>query len=158
MKPLFLLLAGGGHKPPPLVDFDYTVFVQLGIFLVLLVVLTRFVFRPYLALRAERAKNIEGARAEAQSVGSVTAEKLATYEGQITATRKEAATVRAQLRAEGESRAAEVLGAAHTEASAKIESARQKIHDSAQAAQLALRTRADQIASSIASKLLGREV
>jgi F0F1-type ATP synthase membrane subunit b/b' len=157
MKPL-LLLAAGGHKPPPLVDFDYTVAIQLGIFLLLLVVLTRFVFRPYLALRAERMKNIDGAREEAQSVGSVAAEKLARYEDQIAATRKEAAAVRTQLRAEGEGRAAEVVSTAHTEAGARVESARQKIEKSAQAAQLALRSRAEQIASSIASKLLGREV
>lgn len=156
MEPLFVLLSGG--KPPPLVDFDATILVQLGIFLLLLVVLTRFVFRPYLALRAERAEKIEGARAEAQKLSQDADAKLATYEAKIVAVRKEAATVRAQIRAEGDARAAEVLGAARGESQTAVEAARQKLERSTQAAALSLRTKADQIADAIVSKLLGREV
>jgi len=156
MEPLFVLLSGG--KPPPLVDFDATIFVQLGIFLLLLVVLTRLVFRPYLALRAERAEKIEGARADAQKLSQDADAKLATYEAKIVAVRKEAATVRAQIRAEGDARAAELLGVARGESQTAVEAARQKLERSTQAAALSLRTKADQIAGAIVSKLLGREV
>jgi F-type H+-transporting ATPase subunit b len=158
MKAFFTLLAATGHKAPPLVDLDTTVFVQFGIFLFLMVILTRLVFRPYLALRAERTRSIDGAREEADRLSEDAAEKLSTYEAQIAKARKEAATVRAEVRAEGESLASQRLKTAHGESEAKVEAARHKIRKTAEAAQLALRTRADQIARSIASKLLGREV
>ncbi len=156
MTPL-TLLAAGGHEPP-LVDIDGTVFVQLGIFLLLLIVLTRFVFKPYLALRAERSTRIEGAKEEAQGLATDADTKLARYEEQILKTRKEAAATRLELRKEGESTASGKLAEARSSADAKLEAARQKLGKSADAAQLALRARADVIARSIAGKLLGREV
>ena len=156
MEPLFVLLSGA--KSPPLVDIDGTVFVQLGIFLLLIVVLNHFVFRPFLALRAERTDKIDGARAEAQKVSQDADAKLATYEAKIVAVRKEAATVRGQIRAEGDARGAELLGAARRDSQATIEAARQKLERSTQAAALSLRTKADQLAGAIVSKLLGREV
>jgi F-type H+-transporting ATPase subunit b len=156
MTPL-TLLAAGGHEIP-LVDFDNTVFVQLGIFLLLLIVLTRFVFKPYLALRAERSLKIEGAREEAQKLSEDAALKLTGYEEQILRTRKEAAVTRLELRKEGESAAASKLAEARGAADATLEAARQKLGKSADAAALALRARADVIARAIAQKLLGREV
>jgi len=158
MRPLFVLLSAAGHSPPPLVDIDGTVFVQWLIFVILLVFLTRFVFRPYLALRAERARNIEGAREEAVKLEEDAATRGERYEEQLSKTRKEAAQERASLRQQGEAAAAKVLAEAHSGAAAKIEAARQRIEKSTQAAQLALRTRADVLAKAAAAKLLGREV
>lgn len=158
MKTTLVLLAGGGHSAPPLVDIDGTVFVQLGIFLVLLVVLTRFVFRPYLALRAERSRNIEGLREEAVRLAEENERKLRSYEEQMAKTRKEAAAVRLQLRQAGEARAAEMIAAAQQRAASELEAARAKMERSTQAAELALRTRADVLARVAAAKLLGREV
>jgi F-type H+-transporting ATPase subunit b len=155
---IWVLLAGTGHNPPPLIDIDSTVFVQLGIFLFLLVVLTFAVFRPYLALRAERSRSIEGVREEALKLSKSNEEKLQRYEEQIAKTRKEAAAVRVQIRQEGEARATEVIGEAQKRAQSELGAARQKLEKSTQAAELALRTRADVLAKAVASKLLGREV
>lgn len=142
----------------PLVDLDGTVFIQFGIFLIMLVFLTKFVFKPYLALLRERGENIEGAREDATRVNTDADAKLSSYEEQIVKARKEAASVRAEHRGVGESHAQELLAEARKESDTKLEAARLKIEKSAQAAQLALRTRADQIAKTVASKLLGREV
>ena len=154
MKTPFILLSAN----IPLVDIDGTVFVQFGIFLIMLVFLTKFVFKPYLALLRERGENIEGAKEEATRVNTDVDAKVSSYEEQIVKARKEAASVRAEHRSVGESRARDLLAEARTESDAKLEAARLKIEKSAQAAQLALRTRADQIAKTVASKLLGREV
>jgi F-type H+-transporting ATPase subunit b len=152
------LLAQAEHHPPPLIDFDYTAVVQLGIFLVLLFVLTKLVFRPYLALLRERSENIDGAREQAVRDSTDAEKKMADYEERLIKARKEAAAVRTELRAEGEQTAAEVLGKARDESEAKVRVARQKIEKSTEAAKLSLRTRADAIAKDIASRLLGREV
>jgi len=49
-----------------LIDLDITVFFQIVVFLVLMVVMNKLAFQPLLALFAERRKRTEGARAAAE--------------------------------------------------------------------------------------------
>jgi F-type H+-transporting ATPase subunit b len=154
----WVLLAAVAERPPRLIDLDHTVFVQLGIFLCLLLILTRWVFRPYLALRAERGRSISGVREQALELSDETKRKLGSYEEQIAKTRKEAAVVRLDLRQQGEARAGELVADAQQRADAELNTARQRIEKSTQAAELLLRTRADVLAKAVAKKLLGREV
>ena len=158
MKTSLLLLSADAHKPAPLVDIDGTIFVQFGLFIVLLFVLTKLVFRPYLALLKERDENIDGAREEAGRMSEQATTDLDRYEDQIVKARKEAASVRASCREEGEKQAVDLLADARVRSEAKVSEAREKIQKSAEATRLALRTRADRIAGEIATKLLGREV
>lgn len=156
MKTTLLLLSAG--KPAPLVDIDGTIFVQFGLFIILLIILTKFVFRPYLALLKERDQNIDGAREEAGRMSEQAAGDLERYEDQIVKARKEAAAVRSTFREEGEKQGVDLLAEARTKSEARISDAREKIRKSAEATRLALRTGADRIAGEIATKLLGREV
>lgn len=158
MKPLFVLLAAEGHAPPPLVDIDLTVLVQFVIFLVLLVVLSKMVFAPFLAMQKERDANIDGARKQAGSLDVLADEKIAAYDEKMSVARKESASVRGEFRKEGETQAASILADARAEADAKVEQARKRITTSVEEARKALATRAETIAGDIASKLLGREV
>ena len=50
-----LLLAAVPAKDPPLIDLDSTVFIQLVVFVITALVLSRFLFRPFLAMRAARS-------------------------------------------------------------------------------------------------------
>jgi F-type H+-transporting ATPase subunit b len=145
-------------RPPPLVDVDATVFVQFAIFLLLLIVLTRFVFKPFLALRAERAQKIEGAKEEAQKLAADAATRLARYEERILAARKEAGSARLAGRKESEAAAAAKLAEVRRSSDTTLGAAREKLEKSVQASQLALRARADVIARVAVAKLLGREV
>lgn len=158
MKPLFTLLAGNGHSPPPLVDIDLTVLVQFVIFVMLLLVLTKFVFRPYLAIRRERDENIDGARQRAGDLAHEAEEKMNRYDDLILTARKEAATVRAEYRRQAEAHTVEVLGEARKRAEEKVSAARAKLEQDAAQAQQALKARADEMGRTIAKKLLGREV
>jgi F-type H+-transporting ATPase subunit b len=153
-----LLLAAEGHHAPPLIDIDGTVFIQGGIFLVMLFFLNTFVFRPYLQLRKEQAINTAGARERAEQESVQADEQLESYEQQVMQAKKEAAAKRAELRAEGESKAQQTLGLARKEADKKLEKARAELAKSAPAARLALRTRADELAQVVASRVLGREI
>jgi F-type H+-transporting ATPase subunit b len=158
LKTTLVLLAGGGHKPAPLVDLDGTIFVQFGIFIVLLFILTKLVFRPYLALLKERSANIDGAKEEAQRMSTAADADLASYEDQVLKARKDAANVRTALRGEGEQQATAVMAEAREQAEQRVTAAREKIQKSAAAAQLSLRAKVDRVAQEIAAKLLGREV
>lgn len=155
---VLLLAAAEGHHAPPLIDIDGTVFIQGGIFLVLLVILSKLVFRPYLRLRAEQEANTAGAREEADQESARADEQLESYEQQVLGARKEAAAQRAELRADGESKARQVLSVARKDAEKRLAQARGELAKTAPAARLALRTRADELATVVASKVLGRPV
>ncbi|MEM9489892.1 MAG: hypothetical protein AAGC55_12155, partial [Myxococcota bacterium] len=60
-QPMLESLAAGGL---PLIDWDYTAFIQLGLFLIMSFFATQWVFKPYLRMRDERREGIEGAREE----------------------------------------------------------------------------------------------
>src|SRR4030095_14872011 len=77
----------GGH---PLIDIDWTLFVQFALFLVLFVVANRLLFQPYLRLRERRRAGIEGARAEAERMTAQADAKLADYEKQLAVARDRA--------------------------------------------------------------------
>ena len=158
MKPLYVLLAAKGHTPPPLVDIDSTVFIQFGIFMILLVVLTKFVFGPWLAIQQERDDNIDGAKSLANDLDGDADEKIANYEDKLIAARKDAAGVRAEFRKEAEGKAGEVLRSARGMSEKQIKTARKKLAEDSAAAKVELGKRADEIAKAIATRLLGREV
>ena len=156
MNPHFVLLSG--NAPPPLIDIDGTVVIQFIIFLVLMLLLSKLVFRPFLQIQKERNENIGGAREKATTLDAEADKKLADYDEQIMKARKAAANVRGEFRDQGEVRANEILSEARAKTDAKIEVARKKTAKSVEAASVALREQADLLAKSIASKLLGREV
>ena len=62
------LLIAKEEGPAPLIDVDGTVFIQFGFFLIMLIVLSRVLFRPYLKMRDARHQGIEGAREEASAM------------------------------------------------------------------------------------------
>lgn len=142
----------------PVIDIDKTIFVQAGIFLVLFVILRKLVFLPYLEARRQRGEAIEGSKEKASHANADADEKLTRYERRLKEARLEAAAQRTQLRAEGEAKAQQVLGEARKRAEGKLGEARERIGKSVPAAELALRTRADELASAIATKVLGRPV
>ena len=71
-----------------LLDIDSTVFVMLGLFLLLALILTKWLWRPYLRVREERVRRGEGARAEAERLEAESAARLARIEAQLTEARK----------------------------------------------------------------------
>src|SRR6478609_5809571 len=84
----------------PLIDIDGTVFVQFGLFLILLVVANKLLFQPYLQLRERRKAGIEGSRAEAERMTATADSKLADYEKQLGAARNRANEEGRKVRAE----------------------------------------------------------
>lgn len=158
MTTFFPLLTPPVHASPPLLDVDWTLFVQLGIFLLLYAGLSRFVFAPYLAMRRDRADRIDGSRIEAERCDAKAGAKMAEYDDQIATAKLTAAAGRAERRRLGEATAAAHLAATRKQTEATLEDARAKIAASAPAAALALRMRADELARSVAIKVLGRQI
>ena len=140
------------------VDLDASLVVQIGIFILLLVILKPLLFDPMLKLFEEREKKIEGTRREATKEDERSAKALAKYEG-ILAKAREAGNVECdQLRSEGQKKEAEILSLVRSQTTATVENGRKSIADEAKTARAALEADANALGAAIASRVLGREV
>jgi F-type H+-transporting ATPase subunit b len=153
-----LIAAQQEEAPPPLIDVDGTLFIQFALFLIMLFILSRLVFRPYLKLRDERHKGIEGAREEATKMQERARGVNADYDAQLTRARQRGSEERQRLRAEAATYERQVLGAARDESQKALEAARGKIASEASDARTKLTAESTALARQIVTKVLGREV
>lgn len=153
-----LLIAATEEGPPPLIDLDGTLFIQFGLFVIMLIVLSRVLFRPYLQLRDARHKGIEGARHEADALRERTTQTQAEYEGKLVKAKQRGNDERQKLRTEGAAVERQLLGAARDEAQKALEAARARIGAEASSARTQLQAQSTALARQIVSKILGREV
>ncbi len=142
----------------PLIDIDFTSFVQFGIFMLALVVATTLIFRPYLAMRDARHSGIEGAREEAARLSAEGEARLADYEGKLDKARVRAQDERRKIRSEAVVAHRELTEKVKAETSAALADTKAKVEREAQTARTDLLSRVDRLGADIASKLLGREV
>jgi F-type H+-transporting ATPase subunit b len=155
---LATLLTVAPEETPPLIDVDGTLLVQFAIFLVMLLILSRTLFRPYLQLRDARHKGIEGAREDAQAMKERARSIVASYDTKLTAAKVRGAEERQRLRSEGAVQERQVLGRARDDAQKTLDGARAKIIDEATAARTQLERESAALAQQIVKKILGREV
>ena len=153
-----VLLTAAAAAEHPLIDLDSTVFVQFILFALTAFVATRFLFRPYLKMREDRTAGIDGARDEASRTSAQADAQLAEYETKLSQARAHAEEERRKLRAEAAAHEREVLDKTRTEALTARNDAQKNIASETEAARAQLEPRAAELASALASKLLGREI
>jgi F-type H+-transporting ATPase subunit b len=155
---LATLLIAAQEEPTPLIDLDGTLFVQWALFLIVMAICSRFLFKPYLKLRDSRRAANEGAREEAQSMQKRAHEMLENYDAELQRARARGADERQRLRSEGAGYEREVVGAARDEAQKALEAARLRITTEAGTARKQLETQSVVLSKLIVRKILGREV
>jgi F-type H+-transporting ATPase subunit b len=147
--------AGGVH---PLIDIDGTVFIQLGLFLLMAFAATQLLFKPYLKMREERTAGIEGARREAKELENEAEGRMADYEQRLGRARDAALDEQRKVRAEAAAHQREVTEKAREQAAVTLAEAHAKVVEETSRARQELLPRADALARDIAAKLLGRQV
>ncbi|MEO6950908.1 MAG: ATP synthase F0 subunit B [Polyangia bacterium] len=153
-----LILARAEEASPPLIDLDGTTFVQLGIFLVMLLVLSRTLFGPYLKMRADRERGIAGSRREAESMGGKARHIVEDYDRKLADAKRRGNDERNKLRQEGVAHEREVVGKARAEIQKAVEASTQKIAADTATGRTALAAEAAPLARKVASRILGREI
>jgi len=153
-----LLTAAAEEESAPLIDVDGTLFIQFGLFLIMLFILSRYLFRPYLAMKDQRGKGIEGARHEAHDMESRAGKMVSDYDAKLTRARQRGAEEKTRLRTEGAAHERQVLGAARDQAGKTLDQARAKVQADTQKARTTLQAEAGILAKQMAKKVLGREV
>lgn len=139
-------------------DLDLTVFGQIALFFVLLLVLKPVLFDPMLKLFEEREKKIEGAKAEGQRLDRESAEAQSKYEAAMASARQAAGGARDALRAEGVKAEQEILTKVRNETTATLEKGRASLAADTQAVKGELAANAAALASTLASRVLGRDL
>jgi F-type H+-transporting ATPase subunit b len=140
----------------PVVDVDGTLYIQLGIFLLLVLVLGPLLFKPWLEAQERRKVAIEGALTQSRSMRSEADALAKDYDQRLELAREKAHGVRSEARREEETAQAATLVAAREEASSNLVRERERIATETATAREALGARVDELADTIANKLLGR--
>jgi F-type H+-transporting ATPase subunit b len=148
------LSEGGGVN----VDLDASLLVQIGLFVVLLVILKPLLFDPMLKLFDEREKQTDGIRAKARKLDKKSAEDLAKYENILAKAREEGAAERDSIRAEGTRKEAEMMARVRATIAQTIEQGRATTASEAKTARAALGNEAQALGRAIATRIVGREV
>lgn len=138
----------------PVVDIDGTLFVQGGIFLALVFILNPLLFKPWLETQARRAEAIEGAAKKAVVLREQADTMVADYDSKLAKVREQALDVRGVARRDEDAAQSKRLADARTAAATDADAARARIAQETAAARAQLATRVDELAQTIADKLL----
>lgn len=147
-------LAEGGVN----VDLDLSFVVQIGLFLVLLIVLKPLLFDPMMRLFEEREERIDRTIEKARKTDEASAKALAKYEAILAKAREAGSAEREQLRAQGSKKEAELTAQVRSQTAATLEQGRAAIANETKEARAKLQAEAGELGRAIASRVLGREV
>jgi F-type H+-transporting ATPase subunit b len=125
-------------------------------FLVVIAGLHLIIFKPMLAMLAEREKNIHGYRKEAELMQEEVTAKMGELEERLAEARVEAMAERSRLRQESLAMEQETLQAARSRAEAFLEEARESLSNERVDATKQLEEAAGVLSQQIASSVLGR--
>jgi F-type H+-transporting ATPase subunit b len=140
----------------PVVDLDGTIFVQGGLFLLMVVLLRPLLFRPWLELQDRREQAIGGATRAAEELRREAAGAGSDYDARLADARARAADRRASARREQEGERAKATAAVRAEAERDLDAARTRLRAEAEAARGQLVARVDELANQVVAKILGR--
>jgi F-type H+-transporting ATPase subunit b len=141
-----------------MIDFVYTVLIQIVAFLVLWFLLSKLLFRPFIALLEERENRTEGLKAAAASLTAEGERLRAEYESAIAKANEEGAAVKEILLREARQTRERLLADSRAQAAERMTAVREDIKkEMAKGRELALQEAAV-IARQMAEKVLGRMV
>jgi F-type H+-transporting ATPase subunit b len=147
------LSRGGG-----VINIDLSFVFQLVNFLLLMLVLNIFLFKPVRKVLAERQVRISDARSRAESVDLEVQAKMAEYEARLKAMKSGASDERGALVKEAQAEETAILEAARKEASATLSTIKARVAKEASEARLLLQEQAKTLSVDICEKVLGRSL
>lgn len=143
---------------PQLLDLDGTLFVQLGLFLLIMLLLTQLLWKPYLKIRNERTTRVDGYRADAKRMEAESVERLRKVEADLGEARRTGSADRAKARAVAQEKEQALLSQAQAEASRALAAARAALEATLNTERASLKARAEVLGRQAAERILGRKV
>ena len=140
------------------VDMNKTVFLQMAVFALLILLLKPLLFDPMLRVFALREQRTDGAKAEARKMQERAAEILSSYEAEVAKVRADATAERDVLRQETMQLEAQILAEGRAAAEAITTEGRERIEREIAGLQSELEERARSVARQVSTQILGRDV
>jgi len=150
--------AEGGHESGGLISLDKSLIVQGINFVILLFILQRLLYRPFLAKMAERTQAIQKSLDEAQAARAEAARQQEENETRLRAAHAEAAAIRAQALKDAAEEQKRLVDAARAESQRLVESAKAQMDADVRRARDELRGEVADLATAVAEKLVRRSL
>lgn len=141
-----------------MINLDMSFLFQLVNFLLLMLVLNLFLFKPIRKILADRKAEISGAKEKSAAVDKEVQEKLALYETKMREIKAHATDERSVLKKEAQAEEATILDASRKEASDALAVIKSKVAKEAADARQLLKEQAQSLSSEICEKVLGRSL
>lgn len=141
-----------------MINLDLAFVIQIINFLVLVLVLNVFLYKPIRKVLADRDTQINGARARAAEVDKDVQEKMALYEARLREVKAKAGEERNVLRKEAMVEESEILDKARREATESLVTIKNRVAKEATDAKVLLREQARALSLEICEKVLGRSL
>jgi len=146
-----------GHEGG-LISLDKSLIVQGINFLILLFILQRLLYRPFLAKMEERTQAIQKALDEAQAARAEAARQQEENEARLRAAYAEAAAIRAQALKDAADEQKRLVDAARAESQRLVETTRAQVDADVRRAREELRREVADLATAVAEKLIRRSL
>jgi F-type H+-transporting ATPase subunit b len=141
-----------------MISLDYSVIYQIGLFLVILVVLSKVIFRPYLILLEERERKTTGAQYELAELEREGTRLRALYEDKIAQAQAVGYAAKEAILQDARQQREAVLNQARQEGLSIIEGVRRELASQMQKERQLASIEIRAIAQEMASTILGRKV
>jgi F-type H+-transporting ATPase subunit b len=148
----------GGHESGGLISLDKSLIVQAINFLILLFILQRLLYKPFLAKMGERTAAIQKSLDEAQAARAEATRQQEENETRLRAAHSEAAAIRAQAMKEASEEQKRLVEAARAESQRLVESAKAQMDADVRRAREELRREVADLATAVAEKLVRRSL
>jgi F-type H+-transporting ATPase subunit b len=141
-----------------MIDIDWTLFMQIANFLLLVFLLNMVLFRPIRGTLKERQNLISGMQSDISSLTETEQELRQDISSELLSARKSGINKRDMIKQEGSAVEAGLMEKAKAEVDDEMERMANKIKADVAAARDALKPQAESFALDLAAKILGREM
>lgn len=145
---------GGGVTVMP----DWSVFIQIANFLLILWILNLILYRPIRNILRQRKEKIDGLELSIETYNEDAQEKDAAFAAGIKEARAKGLNEKEALLQAAAEEEKEIIAGVNAKAQTELADIRGKISQEAETAKAALQTKVDEFASDICQKILGRKV
>lgn len=141
-----------------MISVDFTLFIQMANFILLILVLNAILYKPIRKILIERKKKIQGYKEGIEAVQQQAAEGEQTFQSKIGEARTKGFQEKEALKQTGQEEEKRLIDEINKQARAELEAVRAQIAKDAEAARRRLEKEVKAFSAAIAEKILGRAV
>jgi len=140
------------------ISIDYTLWIQMANFLILMFLLNALLYKPILGIMDKRKKQLQDTDEEIKRLNQSVEERMAAYEEKLRQAKMDAVEKKQEIVKEGAEQAKIFIDAAKSEIPGMMEKFHAEMNKEVEEARHILTNQSQKISVEIAEKLLGRSL